>query len=194
MEETKTMNVPNEQAFTLSKIKLLKNGGIDIHYELNESSGDSVYNTKHHVESAKDVHPDLRNLLTMLRPIMGKIFNVTEFLDMVQNPEFNATPEQVEKARGLAFECLSHINPLGVSVSGQGDNVGVIITGQYITDSGQDTNINTPRIKLSVDVYGVEKELEAILIQIESEAYEFLFKGKRAQMELFGADATEEDE
>ena len=39
-----------------------------------------------------------------------------------------------------------------------------------------------------VDTFGFEVELENIVCDIENEVYEFLFEGKKAQMDLFGAD------
>ncbi len=37
-------------------------------------------------------------------------------------------------------------------------------------------------------MFGFEEELEEIVADIENEVYAFLFKGKKAQLELFGAD------
>lgn len=43
-------------------------------------------------------------------------------------------------------------------------------------------------MKYAVETFGFEEELENIVCDIENEVYEFLFDGKRAQMDLFGAD------
>ena len=61
------------------------------------------------------------------------------------------------------------------------------------TPNGLKTAINTPRIKLAQISYGFEEELEAITEQIKGEVYAYLFKGKQAQLSLFGQPATGEE-
>lgn len=182
------MLIPSEKAFALSKVKILKGGGLDVHYEVTETIGDEIYTNKYHVESAKDIHPDLRDCFNRLRPIMGRIFNITSFLSIVETPDFKATQKQNELSRDFADEMLKNIKVRGVSFSGQNDNVGVVLTGSFTVLDNQKTAINSPRLKFNTKVFGFEKELEEIAADIETEVYAFLFKGKKAQLELFGAD------
>ena len=53
----------------------------------------------------------------------------------------------------------------------------------------QKTAINSPRLVFNTKTFGFEEELEEIAADIETEVYAFLFKGKKAQLELFGADS-----
>ena len=184
------LNVPNEKNFALSKVKVVKDGGLDVHFEVTETIGNESYTNKYHVESAKDIHPDLRGCFKELRPIMGRIFNLTSFLSMVETDDFKANKKQNETARNFADELLQKIEVRGISLSGQDDNVGVVVTGLLEVLAGQKTAINSPRIKFSNINYGFEEELEDIISRIETEVYAFLFKGKKAQLELFGADGT----
>lgn len=182
------MVIPSEKAFALSKVKTLKDGGLDVHYEVTETIGNESYTNKYHVESAKDIHPDLRNCFDHLRPIMGRIFNITSFLSMVETSEFKATKKQSKLSRDFADEMLKNIEVRGVSFSGQDDNVGVVLTGLFTVSNNQKTAINSPRLKFNTETFGFEEELEEIVAVIEYEVYAFLFKGKKAQLELFGAD------
>lgn len=182
------MLIPSEKAFALSKVKTLKGGGLDVHYEVTETIGDESYTNKYHVESAKDIHPDLRDCFNRLRPIMGRIFNITSFLSIFETPDFKATQKQNELSRDFADEMLKNIKVRGVSFSGQNDNVGVVLTGSFAVLDNQKTAINSPRLNFNTKVFGFEKELEEIAADIETEVYAFLFKGKKAQLELFGAD------
>ncbi len=182
------MLIPSEKAFALSKVKTLKGGGLDVHYEVTETIGDESYTNKYHVESAKDIHPDLRDCFNRLRPIMGRIFNITSFLSIVETPDFKATQKQNELSRDFADAMLKNIKVRGVSFSGQNDNVGVVLTGSFTVSNDQKTAINSPRLKFNTKVFGFEKELEEIAADIETEVYAFLFKNKKAQLELFGAD------
>lgn len=182
------MPVPTKEKFSLSKVKLLKDGGLDVHFEVTEVVGNESYTNKYHVLSAKDIHPDLRKLFKDLCPIMGRVFNITSFKSMIATPDFKATKKQIEIADSFANECLGNIEVKGVSLSGQDDNVGVVLTGLFTVSNNQKTAINTPRMKYAVETFGFEEELENIVCDIENEVYEFLFDGKRAQMDLFGAD------
>lgn len=184
------MLIPSEKAFALSKVKTLKDGGLDVHYEVTETIGNESYTNKYHVESAKDIHPDLRACFERLRPIMGRIFNITSFLSFMETPETKATKAQKDAAREYADEMLRNIEVRGVSFSGQDDNVGVVLTGLFAVSNNQKTAINSPRLKFNTETFGFEEELEEIAGDIEREVYAFLFKGKKAQLELFGADGN----
>lgn len=187
-ETANVMPIPTEKAFALSKVKTLKDGGLDVHYEVTETVGNESYTNKYHVESAKDIHPDLRDCFDRLRPIMGRIFNITSFLSMVETSDFKATKKQSELSRDFADEMLKNIEVRGVSLSGQDDNVGCVLTGLFAVSNNQKTAINSPRLKFNIETFGFEEELEEIIGDIENEVYAFLFKGKKAQLELFGAD------
>ena len=184
------LNVPNEKNFALSKVKVVNDGGLDVHFEVTETIGNESYTNKYHVESAKDIHPDLRGCFKELRPIMGRIFNLTSFLSMIETDDFKANKKQNETARNFADELLQKIEVRGISLSGHDDNVGVVVTGLLEVLAGQKTCINSPRVKFANINYGFEEELEDIISRIETEVYAFLFKGKKAQLELFGADGT----
>lgn len=188
--ETKNnvLNVPNEKNFALSKVKVVKDGGLDVHFEVTETVGNESYTNKYHIESAKDIHPDLRKCFKDLKPIMGRIFNFTSFLSMIESDEFKANKKQNDVARNFSEELLQNIEVRGISLSGKDDNVGVVITGLFEVLNGQKTCINSPRIKIANINYGFEEELEDVISVIETEVYAFLFKGKKAQLELFGQD------
>lgn len=190
MEENKpnTMEVPNKNAFSLAKVKLLKDGGLSAQYEVVETIGTENYTNDFEIESPKDIHPDLRECFDRLRPIMARIFNVTSFLSLVEGKDFGASKSQTKAARNFADEMLKNIEIRGISYSGTGDNVGVLITGLFATANNQKVAINSPRIKFTSITFGFEEELEEIATDIENEVYASLFEGKKAQTELFGAD------
>ena len=94
-------------------------------------------------------------------------------------------------ARQFADELLKQIDVRGVSWSGSGDNVGVIITAVLETPNGLKTCINTPRIKMEQISFSLEEELETIVEAIKKEVYAYLFKDKQAQLSLFGQPAND---
>lgn len=186
--------VPKKSSFELSKVKFLKGGGLDVHYNVTEVIDDESYTNKYHVESAKDVHPDLIELFVRIKPILARVFNITSFLTCISTDDFKANKMQKEIAEDFAKEMMNNIEVRGISLSGKDDNVGVIITGLFTTYNNQKTYINSPIIKLSVESFGFEEELEEIVTEIEEEVYDFLFKGKKAQLELFGQNVNIDDE
>ena len=95
-------------------------------------------------------------------------------------------PTIIRRTRNFADEMLKNIEVRGVSYSGQDDNVGVVLTGLFTVSNNQKTAINSPRLKFNTETFGFEEELEEIVADIENEVYAFLFKGKKAQLELFG--------
>ena len=187
------MPIPSKEKFALTKVKLLKDGGLDVHYEVTEVIGNESYTNKYHVLSCKDIHPDLRKKFDELRPILGRVFNITSFKTLIKTPDFKATNKQKELAENFARECLENIEVRGVSLSGQDDNVGVVLTGLFTTANNQKTAINTPRLKYNIESFGFEEVLENTVCDIEDEVYAFLFEGKKAQLELFGDNGSGSD-
>lgn len=188
--ENATMAKPNEKSFSLEKVKLINNGGINASYEVADVVGGVTYTNHYTVDNGMDIHPDLANLFRDLRPIVARVFNINSFLSFVED-KANKIPEKIqEQARGFAGELLNNIEVRGVSYSGKDDNVGVVITAVYTTANGLKTCINTPRLKMATISFGFEEELEEIVGKIEREVYAYLFDGKQAQMSLFGADGN----
>ena len=163
-------------------------------YEVTEVIGEESYTNKFIVESAKDVHPDLKACFDRLKPIQARIYGMTSFLTLIDSPEFKATKKQNEAARAFSDEILKNIEVRGVSLSGSGDAVGIVLTGLLTSGNNQKTAINTPRLKFNSEVYGFEEDLEEISGQIEKEVYEFLFNGKKAQLELFNGEPDDDDD
>ena len=187
MEEEKTILVPNKANFSLEKVKLTKTGGLDVHYSVNEKLGAEFYSNKYHIMSSKDVHPDLRKLFCKLNPIVARVFNLQSFMtEVIEDSVFDASEMQKSIARDYAEACVDRISVRGISISGKDENQGVTIAGVYETDELIKTSICTPKINYATEVFGFESELEDIVFDIEDEVYQYLFEGKKAQLELFG--------
>lgn len=179
------MKTPSEKAFSLSKVKVINGGGLDVHFEVEEACGAEVYRENYHLSSGKEIHPDLQHLFDRLKPIMSRVYHLSFFRSLLETPDFKATKKQVELAEEAFKEVTAKLNVTGISLSGKDANVGVVLTGTFTADSNQKMAINSHRMKFSDTRYGFEEELEEIIGQIETEVYAFLFKNKRAQLELF---------
>jgi hypothetical protein len=179
------MVTPNEKAFRLDKVKTVAGGGLDVTFKVDEACGAEIYTEDYHLTSGKEIHPDLRKLLDALRPIMARVYHLSFFRSLMETEEFKATKKQKELAETAYKEVENCIEVSGISLSGSGDNVGVVISGKFKADTNQIMAINTHRIALAGEKYGFEEKLEELTGQIETEVYAFLFKGKKQQMELF---------
>lgn len=185
MNQKSNIMKPKKESFKLSKVKLIKDGGLDCHFEVEEVSGQEVYLEKYHTESSKDLHPDLSSKFLELKPILARIYHLSFFRDIIQKPDFKATAKQSQFAEKFYQEILSRINVTGVAISGQDKNEGIIITGTFKADTNQIMAINSHRIRFVDTKYGFEENLEILVDEIKEEVFAFLFENKRAQLSLF---------
>ena len=190
--EKELQTIPTEKDFNLSKVKLLPNGGIQANYQISQSVNGEASVLDRNETCTRDVHPDLLHLFEDLRVIVGRVFNITSFLTLMESEEIKLTEAKRIIVRNYADELLKKIDVRGVSWSGTDENVGVVITAVFETPNGLKTCINTPRIKMAQISFGFEEELESIVNAIKTEVYAYLFRGKQAQLSLFGQ--PEEDE
>lgn len=192
--EEKLQTIPTEKDFNLSKVKLLPKGGIQAEYQITQVVNGENSVIDRNETCTRDIHPDLRGLFEDLRNIVGRVFNITSFLTFLESDEINLPESKRAAARLFADELLQKIDVRGVSWSGNGDNAGVVITAVFETPNGLKTCINTPRIKMATISFGFEEELEQIADSIKTEVYAYLFKGKQAQLSLFGESAPDAPE
>ena len=179
------METPSENNFNLSKAKIIAGGGLDVHFEVEEVIGAEVYSENYHLASSKGIHPDLQKLFDKLKPVLARVYHLSFFRSLLETPEFKATRKQKEIAENAYEEVLAKLKVTGISLSGKDENVGVVITGTFTADTNQVMAVSTHRIKIKDIKYGFEEELEAIVGDIEREVYQFLFKNKKAQLDLF---------
>ena len=186
MEKT-LQTIPTEKDFNLSKVKLLPKGGIQAEYQVTQTVDGENSLIDRNETCTRDVHPDLLGLFADLRNIVGRVFNITSFLTLLESDEMKLPETKKALARSFADELLEKIEVRGLSWSGTGDKSGVVITAVYETANVLKTCINTPRIVLATISFGFEEELETIVETVKKEVYAYLFKGKQAQLYLFGA-------
>lgn len=186
--------IPNEKDFNLSKVKLLPKGGIQAEYQVTQVVDGETSLIDRSETCTRDVHPDLLGLFEDLRIIVGRVLNITSFLTLMESDEMKLPESKRLIARNFADELLHKIEVRGVAWSGTGDGVGVVITSVLETPNGLKTCINTPRLKMATISFGFEEELEKIVDAIKGEVYEYLFKGKQAQLSLFGEPTTGEEQ
>lgn len=158
---------PNFADFQLQKVKLLKNGGLSVHYDVVELIDGATFVNRYAVDNNIDIHDDLKHLFSTLRVYVAKVIGMDEIFQ-----ETSKMQEYIDK-----------IKVTDVAISGKGDNAGVAI---YAILTNLATKIITPRLKLKGGIAG--EELAGAVTTLRREVYAYLFEGKKAKMELFGSE------
>lgn len=185
------MTIPSEDSFKLSKIQLKDNGCIKVNYEISESVGDIEYTNKYKIESTKEIHPDMKYLFDCLVDVLADTCNVYKLVDTVCLSKFEATDEQRAIAREELETTIEGMMVKSVTLSGKDNNVGCIISGEMEVKHGLKVTWITPRLKYNEEIFGFEHELGNVLMALQKEIYAYLFQGKQAELEVFGADEAD---
>ena len=187
-------NIPEFKDFALDKVKLIKNGGLEAWGKIIERDENTTEESEFHLKKPADVHPDLSDCINKLKPILARVLHLTTFRNLTSLKDFGATNEQKELAENAYKEILNKIRISGFSLSGQDENIAIIITGTFTSDSKMVMAINSHRIKYSGTIYGFEEELEQIVDDAIHEVYHYLYEKKRAQLDLFDPSNMQKEE
>lgn len=194
------MKKPVIERFFLNKVKLISgNGGIEANFETEDVVGSEIYHDSGHEKSTKIPHPDLLKIFEQLKPMVARIYHFTFIREIIMAEDFKAKPEQARIAERALQEILGKINVIGISLSGSDDKAGVILTASFTADNNMKMAINTHRIKFTDTKYGFEEDLGELIKKLKEEVYNYIFEGKKAQLEIFtsqqmGGEPEEEDD
>lgn len=186
------MKDPNRKSFLLRKVKRLKSGGLQVDFTVRETAGGETYEREETHKNARDPHPDLLGRLDDFDVMLAVTLRFKELLTVVRSDEFKATKDQNKKAEKAYDWIIQHIDVNGLALSGQDDNRGVIIMGTLKTEAGPNVALNSPRLKFNATTYGFEEALEDRIDQLEEEVYQYIYKGKAAQLDMFSGGDEEE--
>jgi len=150
------MKKPDEWNFKLTKLKQQKNGGLTVEWQQQLSTGDAVTTNKIKQTSNDIPHPDLTNVIKDLHVYANEILQTDVVLDVTR-----------------------------VAVSGEDENRGVLITCIMDSKAGLPISLNTHRVKIADEIYGWEAELDEKIDKLNTEAFEYIYNGKQAQLEMF---------
>ena len=175
--------------FDLKKVKI-QNDFVEC--EFNEKRTiDGVSHTLVHTLKAKYIpHPDLLYSRDKLKDVLIKSHHHHEVYNEAIEYLKGEQKEKVEKA---FLDICNKIEVTGVSISGDEQLKGAVVTGKIESHNGSKCAVNSPRIVFSSDKIGNEKDVEKIVELLTIETYKYLFEGKRAQTSLFDTDQQDED-
>lgn len=178
------LNVEKE-GFTLQKIKLLPGAGVyaecRIQLETDGATheiGDKITNP---IVPAEDLTDPIRGLKEKLLYACG----FTEINTMIGADAFKATAAQKKAVKVYLDILLDKTIVTGVTLVGSGEKKGMIIMGKITAANAGVVAVNTPLMRYSSEVFGFEQELEEVEAVIVDETFQYLWEGKKMQMDAF---------
>lgn len=142
--------------FELVSVKL-KSGKIQVEFSHSEEIDGRIEQKTVTVKSKTIPHPNLTDLFSQVREYLAKELLISE------------TPNNLNSIEILGFKLL---------------NEKVVISGSLETLTGSVVAINSGLIDLSIQE-DFESEISVIIDAVTDEVYDFVFKNKRANPDLF---------
>jgi hypothetical protein len=181
---------------TLSKVKLINGGGLEISYREIVRDGAITDKIDWTTKNSINPHPDLVKKIAELKPFLARCYGLNA-IDVLRNAKSLSAAEKkaFETTGGLidrmTKEILDKIAITGIAISGEingeKDGRACVITGTMLQENNVKTAINSPRIKFNQDVFKFEGNVQDIVNKIEEEVNEYLFENKKAQLDMFAS-------
>lgn len=172
--------------FTLKKAKILDNL-VECEFEERKIVDGEPRVIQHTVKAPYVPHPDLISFKDDLKQYLMMTLCLTDQYDCDVK---YLKGEQKKKSEEQHKAFCEKLVITGISISGDDQLKGVIITGKLKNRMGGFTALNSPRIIFSSDKLGFEGKVEDLSGLVEIEVYKCLFENKTSQQDLF--DSNEE--
>lgn len=183
--------------FKLKKVKTRSSSGLSVSYE-EESRTDNVIKHDEVTRSSDRIpHPDLLKAIEKLDKYLASTHQINAVNALMKSDTLKAEEKKAFKVLkplldNLQQKTLENIEVTGISLGGS-DRNSVVITGKTkFNKSG--AAINSPRIRLDSEIWGFEQEILDVINTLEDEVYQYLFKNKQAQLDLFEEKEEEQKE
>ena len=150
--------------FELKKFKFTEKNTIAEYLYLHEEKNEK---RNYIVKTPAKAHPDLWSLFNQLREYVCREFYI------------EPTPEN-----------LLQVDVNSISV----ENRLCVISVTFDTLHGKKVSVSTSKINLDDNETGLEEEIDAIIDAVNDEVFQYLFKDKRADPELFSEENAEDSE
>lgn len=155
---------------------------------------DKLVTIKHHeggldpvtmsAEFEHQIHPEFREKLDQLKLYATQVIGTLEGWDYCRD---NLTLNNEEASKGAVEghkTAVSRFSVGGFSFQGEGDTLGVKITGSLKTPKAGSIGMALPKITFSSEKLGIEDEVMEICEEIKKEVYSYRFQGKKLQTDI----------
>lgn len=170
------MHKADKQKFKLKDMKSTDRASVDFNSTLLVSDGAASNEIPYKGPYPIIPHPDLLAELDKLKIRLASFYGYTLFEAFVNESNFDATKAQKKYAEQFTSEMMEKIKVTGMAFSGKERN-GIIVKGTFSGNS-----INTKTLYFTNQEYG--EELREIADKIEDEMFEYIFRDKKAALEL----------
>jgi len=178
------LKVVDFDQFTLKKAKI-GDTSVECDFEENRVIDGKGHLIVHNVKCDYIPHPDLIRLRDTLREYLVKAYHLGTGYEVAIK---YLKGEQKKIAEDGMIDLYDKVEITGISIGGDDQLRGVVISGKIQSFNKSKCAMNTPRIVFSSEKLGYELDVEGQVELIEREIYKYLFEGKKAQKDLFDDD------
>lgn len=169
------------EQFTLKKAKIF-DSSVECDFEEKRVIDGEAHVITHNVKASYIPHPDLIEFRNRLRQYLIQAYHLNVGYDLAIK---YLKGEQKEKAEEGMLDLYDKVEVTGISIGGENQLRGVVISGKIESNNKSKCAMNTPRIVFASDKIGIEKDVEKTVELINKEVYKYLFEGKSAEPSLF---------
>ena len=179
---------PRQDNWNLSSVKVKRAGDcVEFKSKYMIMDGNESYEIPKDGKYPIVPHGDLIDALQGLKNRLASDYGYTLFDAIVKSDKFQASPEQLKHSQILLQEFMKKIHVVGYAYSGK-NRKAIKVIGEF-----EGKAIVSAILSFDNSDYG--DSLEEACSRIDTEVYEYLFLGKKAQYDLmFGSDEVFEDE
>lgn len=170
--------------FELKRVKFIPNG-LEVDYNDCMNVDGETVKTFHKVKNPEYPHPDLPNVAGKLRGYIVRLMGLMNFENITYLSDLSKQDKELGKQFQDFFEIQSTRVLIREIVRDEEKNT-VIIKYEF---TGVDLSLfkmQTPKINLEGEILKFEIEMDSDLEYMKHEIFDYLFKGKRAQLSMFG--------
>lgn len=177
--------------FELKRVKFIPNG-LEVDYNDCMNVDGETVKTFHKVKNPEYPHPDLQNESGKLRKYIVRLMGLMNFANITYLSDLSKQDRELDKQFKDFFEIQATRIMIREIVRDEEKNT-VIIKYEFTGTDLSLFKMQTPKINLEGEILKFEIDVDADLEGMKHEIFDYLFKGKRAQLSMFGEIAEADD-
>lgn len=175
--------------FKLTKLKMRNDLGVEITYNEKVVSGKETHWVEKIIKSSIHRHPDMDAMVKKFKIHVARLYGLLA-IGMYKKEE-----DMTDTEKKLLEQVNSEMEITGVNANhGDDGEISLIITAvREVLDGKRKVVMNTPLIKTTEEeLYPECYEMGQTFVEVQEEAFQYIFKRKFAQLDLFSAKEAEE--
>mgnify|MGYP005889415861 FL=1 len=177
--------------FELKRVKFITNG-LEVDYNDCMNVDGETVKTFHKVKTPEYPHPDLQNEAGKLRGYIVRLMGLMNFANITYLSDLSKQDKELDKQFQDFFEIQATRIIIREIVRDEEKNT-VIIKYEFTGTDLSLFKMQTPKINLEGEILKFEIDMNTDLEGMKHEIFDYLFKGKRAQLSMFGEIAEADD-